>query len=56
MVDDSVGDPAEAKLAAERLIAANKPYIIIGTYIRAFTATVAEVAKANKVVLVMDAS
>lgn len=55
VIEDAGGSPAEARLAAERLIAAHKPHIIVGAYISAFTAAVAEVTEANKVVLVMDA-
>ncbi|MEM4934169.1 MAG: ABC transporter substrate-binding protein, partial [Desulfurococcaceae archaeon] len=55
VVEDAGTSPEEARLAAERLITAHKPNIVLGAYISRLTAAVAEVTEANKVVLVMDA-
>ncbi|MEM0000510.1 MAG: ABC transporter substrate-binding protein [Desulfurococcaceae archaeon] len=55
VVEDAGTSPEEARLAAERLITAHKPNIVLGAYISRLTAAVAEVTEANKVILVMDA-
>jgi len=53
--EDAGESPAAAALAAERLISAYRPHVVVGAYISALTASIAEVTEREKIPFVIDA-